>query len=242
MKVFQYIWFLSFLFVLLISCKTGTTKDQSSAVNYHGRIDAAMSGDLTTKYELDSLRNVVNIYALGAMEELSGEIQIFNGQDYSSTVVDDSVLVGGSENQNAAFIVYSQVKNWKDLPIPLSVTNMEALIGFFEYNEESELNTDKPFMFLIEGRVEQLDWHVLMPSTKDSPDVAEHNKHLVKSGSIIDEDVEILGVYSRDHEGVFTHHGMPVHMHFRTMDGMLAGHVDALELGPEMNLKIPPTK
>ena len=177
---------------------------------------------------------------LGALKDLSGEIQIFDGQDFSSIVQNDSVLVGPYSRQNAAFIVYGQVKNWKDIAIPLSVINTEALIGFFEYNEDAEINTDKPFMFLIEGRVEQLDWHVLHKSETDSlPDKKNHVHH-AKSGSIMEKDVEIIGVYSRDHEGVFTHHGLPIHMHFRTLDGMLAGHIDDLELGPEMNLKIPP--
>ena len=242
MKALAFFWSLSFLLVVLVSCKTGTTKDKASEVKYHGSIHDVMSGDLSAKFEMDSIRNGTNIYAIGSLEDLSGEIQIFNGQDFSSIVVGDSILIGASGDQKAAFVVYSQVSNWKDLSIPLSVTNTEALIGFFEYNEESELNTEKPFMFLIEGKVEQLDWHVLRPTTKDSVNHTKDHKQIAKKGSIVDENVEILGVYSRDHEGIITHHGMPVHMHFRTMDGMLAGHVDDLELGPEMNLKIPPTK
>ena len=228
------------LLVSWVSCKTGTTKDQISDVHSYGRIDKTMQGDLSGDFSLDSLYNIENLYALGALKDLSGEIQIFDRQDFSSIVQNDSVLVGPYSQQNAAFMVYAQVKDWKDLAIPLSVTNTEALIGFFEYNENAEMNTEKPFMFIIEGRVEQLDWHVLRNSASDSIPIAKDHRHNAKSGSILERDVEILGVYSSDHEGVFTHHGIPVHMHFRTLDGMLAGHVDDLELGPEMNLKIPP--
>ena len=240
MKVLRIHMAIALFACFFISCKTGTTKDQISDVSYYGRIDQTMQGDLSGDYSLDSLYSMENLYAMGSLKNLSGEIQIFDGQDFSSIVQSDSVIVGPFSQQNAAFIVYAQVKNWKDIAVPLSVTNTEALIGFFEYNEGAEMNTDKPFMFLIEGRVEQLDWHVLYNAAEDSLPVKKDHHHNAKSGSIMEEDVEILGVYSRDHEGVFTHRGIPIHMHFRTTDGMLAGHVDDLELGPEMNLKIPP--
>ena len=229
-----------FLLLTFVSCKTGTTKDQGGDVLSYGSIDKSLKGDLSGDYSLDSLYSLENLYALGALKDLSGEIQIFDGQDFSSVVQNDSVLVGPFSQENAAFVVYAQVKNWKDIAVPLSVTNTEALIGFFEYNENAEMNTDKPFMFLLEGRVEQLNWHVLYNAAADTLPVPKDHHHNAISGSILEKDVEILGVYSRDHEGVYTHHGIPIHMHFRTMDGMLAGHVDDLELGPDMNLKIPP--
>ena len=242
MKVLPYIWSVALLLVFVCSCKTRTSKDNNSEVKFQGRIDATMSGDATGSYSIDSLRNAPDWYVLGSMDDLAGEIQIFNGQDFSSIVDGDSVIIGANNKMGAAFVVYAQVKNWKNISIPLSVTNTEALIGFFEYNEESELNVEKPFMFIIEGNVEQLDWHVLTPSMTDSVVSTKDHKHHAKSGSLVDQDVEVLGVYSKDHEGIFTHHGIPVHMHFRTLDGTLAGHVDDLELGPEMNLKIPPSK
>ena len=242
MKVFRYICAVSLTFILVSSCKTGTTKDKSSEVQYLGRIDAVMSGDLSASYSLDSLRGGTYWYALGAIEELSGEIQIYDGQDFSSVVEGDSVIIDTNNSRDAAFVVYAKVKSWKDISIPLSVTNTEALIGFFEYNEESELNIDEPFMFMIEGNAEQLDWHVLRGSVTDSLGNTQSHKHNALTGSLVDQDVIILGVYSQDHEGVFTHQGIPIHMHFRTQDGTLAGHVDDLELGPEMKLKIPPLK
>ena len=242
MTQYRHIGFAIFLSLIVMSCKTGTKKDPGSEVKFLGSVDAVMKGDLSGQYSLDSIKNVDNMYALGTMKELSGEIQIYNGQDYSSVVQGDSVIVSSELDRQAAFVVYSQIKNWKDIKIPLSVSNTETLIGFFEYNEESELNTERPFMFLIEGEVEELSWHVLQPSTTDSLNSTSDHKSLAKSGLIEDQAVEILGVYSRDHQGIFTHHGMPVHMHFRTADGMLAGHVDDVEFGPEMNLKIPPIK
>ena len=239
---YRYIGFVIFLLVIIMSCKTGTKKDQNSEVMFLGRVDAVMKGDLSGNYSLDSIINVDNMYALGAMNGLSGEIQIYNGQDFSSVVERDSVIVSSELAQEAAFVVYSKIKNWKNIKVPLSVSNTETLIGFFEYNEESELNTEIPFMFLIEGEVEELSWHVIRHSTNDSLNSKMDHKSLAKSGIIEDQVVEIIGVYSRDHQGIFTHHGIPVHMHFRTADGMLAGHVDDVEFGPEMNLKIPPIK
>ena len=43
--------------------------------------------------------------------------------------------------------------------------------------------------------------------------------------------VTILGFYSQNHQGLFTHHDAFTHMHVRNADGTAMGHVDYLESG-----------
>jgi acetolactate decarboxylase len=52
-------------------------------------------------------------------------------------------------------------------------------------------------------------------------------------------EVEMLGFYSDSHKAIFTHHTSNVHIHMRTVDDKLAGHVDDLILGDGMILKLP---
>jgi len=44
------------------------------------------------------------------------------------------------------------------------------------------------------------------------------------------EEVEIVGFFSTEHQGVFTHHDSFLHMHLITKDKSLMGHLDELEL------------
>lgn len=56
---------------------------------------------------------------------------------------------------------------------------------------------------------------------------------------IIFEEVVILGFYSSQHKAIFTHHSSNSHMHFRTKDQSLAGHVDALKINDSITLNLP---
>ena len=49
----------------------------------------------------------------------------------------------------------------------------------------------------------------------------------------------MLGFYSDSHHAIFTHHTTNMHMHVKTDNNEIAGHVDALVLGEGMILKLP---
>lgn len=68
-----------------------------------------------------------------------------------------------------------------------------------------------------------------------------HEKHQESGlhGTITSEEVEILGFYSKHHHKQFTHHTTNMHLHVRTLNNNLAGHLDDVDLGEEMVLKIP---
>ncbi|MBT8254329.1 MAG: hypothetical protein KJN68_10175, partial [Bacteroidia bacterium] len=57
-------------------------------VKYSGALKTIMSGNIQPVLSLDSLSNYKNLYALGAVENLKGEIQIFDGKPSNSFVVD----------------------------------------------------------------------------------------------------------------------------------------------------------
>ena len=243
MKFPKFILAIVIFCMVLFSCRTGTRKDRGSEVHFYGNIDSIMAGEYPVVFNLDSLVDKQNIYALGTMENLAGEIQIFNSQPYHSTAENDSLIVGSAETQNASLLVYAQVSDWKEISMPLSVVNQEALVGFLEYDEVmSEISSDAPLVFTIEGKAEEIEWHVLTGKANDSTHGDQRHNISSVSGVLHDVDVEILGFYSREHEGVFTHHNLPLHLHFKTADGRIAGHLDNLELGQNMTMRIPKNK
>jgi len=109
----------------------------------------------------------------------------------------------------------------------------------FDTAKEKGISVEKPFPFLLTGRTQSLSWHIINWDVNDKEHT--HKKHRLSglNGIINDTAVEILGFYSDKHKGVFTHHTTNMHLHFKTQNNELAGHVDDLVPGEKMILKLP---
>ena len=111
---------------------------------------------------------------------------------------------------------------------------------FLEYTAlKAEIDTSKPFPFMIEGHIRKINWHVVNWNENNVNHSREAHMASGLNGIVVEENVEIIGFYSKDHKGVFTHHNANWHMHFRAKDQNLAGHLDDLLLGEYMTLKLP---
>jgi len=224
------------LVILLSSCET----DPEVNVKYSGALMEIMAGNIAGTISLDSLKNMENVYALGALEDLKGEIQIFNGEVVNSSVSDSTVLLSSSLNNNASLLVYTSVKHWEEVEIPSQFTTKDEVEKFvFDTAKEKGIYVENPFPFLLTGRTQSLSWHVINWDVNDKEHT--HQKHQLSglNGIVYDTAVEILGFYSDRHKGVFTHHTTNMHLHFKTQNIKLAGHVDDLVLGEKMILKLP---
>ena len=70
--------------LLIFACTASPVVEQAFEVNYEGALKNIMhKGDLSAKASLADYENIPNLYALGAIEHLKGEIQIFDGQVYN---------------------------------------------------------------------------------------------------------------------------------------------------------------
>ena len=150
-----------------------------------------------------------------------------------------SIGIKDSYTIKAALFVYAEVEKWDEFTIDDITTKEDLEKRIFETAKSSGINVNEPFPFLLEGKVATLDWHVI--DWKEGDTVHNHKKHKESglNGSLKQVDVEIIGFYSTKHTAVFTHHSTNMHMHFRTDDNAIAGHVDELTLGEQLNLKLP---
>ena len=92
---------------------------------------------------------------------------------------------------------------------------------------------------MMEGYIRKINWHIVNWDENSSNHSRETHMNSGLNGIIVEEDVEILGFYSKDHKGVYTHHDENWHMHFTAKDQNLAAHLDDLLLGEYMTLKLP---
>jgi acetolactate decarboxylase len=203
----------------------------SSSIEVVGQMrDVMWRGDLSGKISTDSL-NYPNAYGLGPIENLTGEVLLFEGQTFISKVIDSSAHQVTQVNSiHAPFFVYSKESDFKNISIAqneLSLQSTEELI------DSLYVDYDKPLLVRIDGVFQNLTIHsVNLPegSSVSSPD--EAHKGLTKyhyenlSGSMV-------GFFSRKHKAVFTHHDSYFHAHFISDDRSIMGHVDLVSLNSD---------
>ncbi|MEO0527174.1 MAG: acetolactate decarboxylase [Bacteroidota bacterium] len=193
-------------------------------------------GELGNSIDLDTISDKSGLYGLGPASYLTGELLINNGKSYVSKVTSDSTMtVEKRFDVSAPFFVYGNVTEWNETELPSQITTIQELEKFIDHKT---INFKRPFAFKLIGQVSSAIVHIqnLPKGTKvSSPDEAHQGQI---NYSIANEDVEIVGFFSTEHQGVFTHHDLFLHMHLITKDESKMGHLDELEIG-EMKLYLP---
>ncbi|MCZ4409148.1 acetolactate decarboxylase [Cryomorphaceae bacterium 1068] len=236
--------FLLLLIFALSGCSTAPDADDTYTVGYHGALKNMMhKGDISAQANLADFRDEAHLYALGAVENLKGEILILDGEPYITSAEGQNLTLDHSFDHKATLLVYASVNEWTSHSIPKEVSTYEDLESHIEkVAKENGINTDEPFPFLINGMAETADWHVI--NWKDGDTEHSHEKHIKSGayGTLSNQEVEILGFYSRSHHAIFTHHTTNMHLHVRATDNSTLGHLDGLALSPGMTLKLPTVK
>ena len=227
--------------LLLLFLLTGCSETDDATTTPPVRIASAMrnvmwKGQLGATIRLDTIADRDGLYGLGPPTGLRGELLINDGVSYLARVTSDTTMeVRQTYDVGAPFFVYSNVTDWQKSPLPDSVRSITDVEG---YLAQAMAGVDVPFAFKLRGRVRQARIHVqnLAPgSTVSSP--AEAHAGQVNY-ELRDVEADIVGFYSRAHQGVFTHHDSYVHLHLITADGEWMGHLDRVELG-EVELWLP---
>lgn len=193
-------------------------------------------GELGSSIDLDTISDKNGLYGLGPVSFLTGELLINNGKSYVSKVTSDSTMsVEKTFNVSAPFFVYGKVTEWSEIDLPYDVKTIQNLEKFID---DKTTEFKRPFAFKVIGQVSGAIIHTqnLPEGIKvSSPDEAHQGQ---KNYIIKNEDVELIGFFSTEHKGIFTHHDSFLHMHLITKDESKMGHLDELEIG-EMKLYLP---
>jgi alpha-acetolactate decarboxylase len=218
---------ISFIFV-------GCTKSEPTVVHISGVLKSIMMENKTeATVDLNDLKDEANLYALGAVAGLDGEILVLDSESLITKVAEDSFSISNDFNSKAALLVYANVKDWNSQTMESiqSIKELEAKLK--QIAEDNKVTGAFPFM--IKGNVSKLNWHIVNGNNGGS-----HESHATSGyqGELENNEVEILGFYSEAHQGVFTHRGQFSHSHFKTKEGA-AGHVDGLVIEKESLLFIP---
>jgi len=175
---------------------------------------------------MDSL-SAPGTYGMGPLEHMRGEITLVDGRSHVAHVMGDSLIVRIDPTAKAPFFVHARVSRWDEVVLPTDVQNADQLDAFL-----AERSGDEPYFFRLNGRFEEVDvhaWDLPSDSTFTGPaEGARYKRHFSFKGM----EGEVVGVFSRHHRTVFTHHDSFIHLHYLSSDGRVMGHVDGLKFDP----------
>jgi acetolactate decarboxylase len=198
-------------------------------INYEVQIVGEMKnvmwkGQLYGNIQLDTISNRTNLYGLGSVDYLSGEILISNGKSYQSYVVSGTTMkVEETYHIKAPFFAYANIAKWTEQSLPDSIQTIQQ---FETYLDNLTKSATRPFLFKLSGTIEKATIHIVnLPkgSKVTSPDEAHTGQ---KNYELINEESEIIGFFSTGHKAIFTHHDTYLHMHLITSDKQKMGHLD----------------
>ncbi len=222
-----------FSIVLLSGCAETRENQEKTTPSTEVKISGEMKnvmrlGKLEGTVSLDTLSKK-NLYGIGPVEYLQGELMIYDGISYISKVETDSTMtVETSFDVKAPFFVYAQIDDWENEILPDSITNLETLEI---YLDEKFKDRNEPVVFKIEGQIDSATIHIVnLPEGTKVSSKKEAHRGIVYY-PITQENVDILGFFSRKHQAVFTHHDTFMHLHLITIDREMMGHLDEIDFG-----------
>ncbi len=219
----------------------GTNAPEGTAVEvrWSGELKNVMrKGDATGTIELQPLTRLPHLYAVGALEGLQGEVTILDGSVSIARIRDGKVAVEDAARGKACVLVYAQVPDWIEVPLPRTVQSLDQLEEFLVDAANKEgINVKRPFPFRVAGKVAEVRYHVLRHPGEVKEPHELHEKAQVKL-VLKDSTADLIGFYSDQHLGVFTCGGN-LHVHVRSVEAKVSGHLDEVKLGDGVRLLLP---
>jgi alpha-acetolactate decarboxylase len=227
--------------LLFLSYTANALSDNPFLVKAYGNFSTMIStGDARAHVSLQSLQNQNNLYGLGALEDLQGEVIIINGNILITPgTSNDGHIVKSSANIHATLLATSIVKSWTPIKIPSNTSQTALEVFILKKSSESGIPKDAPFPFMLEGQIKDLAWHVIdgfnfasKPDHRYYPAKKQFTNSHIKG--------MLLGFYSgKQLEGIISHPKERFHIHFIDSTLTHAGHVETFGIGSNATLFLP---
>jgi acetolactate decarboxylase len=224
--------FLSFLVLLL------TAKTFAQNVKNIGSMSEMGKENFAPHIKLDTIANKKHLFGMGPYGRMQGEISVFDGVPYFSTV--NHVGEGIVDNNwaiEAPFFVYAHVVKWIKKKKQIVAGNLDELQSEIEiYAQQNGQNLKEPFVVKLKGKMDNITTHIVMPRSENIPGYQANKKQMDYDFTNIQG--EILVFYSQNHQGIYTHKDSFIHVHFISKDKKTMGHIDKIKIAKTIEISI----
>lgn len=204
------------------------------------RVEMLTTGDLSARIALTDLPDDGTLVAVGPVEGLKGEITVYGGVAYVSTVENGREVVRQTTDVGAIFLAYGGVSAWRAVGATSVLEGFDEIEAFVAENAAAVgLDPDTAFPFRFEGTASRLGYHVIFRTEDGVHDHAAHRRAKVPFRAD-GERIAVAGVWADlESVGRYTHPGRRSHMHAIVGDGRGAGHVDDIRIDAGATLFLP---
>lgn len=191
------------------------------------------------RVNIEQLTQKKGFTAVGALEELNGEVTILDGEAIVTGVNNQGEPSSIPKDLKATLLVGAKVNFWKEVEIPNEMSRKE-----FETWLAGQTLTS-PSMFKLQGKIKNIRLHVLngacpvharMNKLKLSPEKTPYE------GNFKELSATLVGVYAKDAVGKLTHPDTNIHTHivYKSKRGEdLTGHLEDFSLGKNTKIFLP---
>ncbi|UJP66143.1 acetolactate decarboxylase [Mongoliitalea daihaiensis] len=205
--------------------------------------------NLSANINLDTITNRKFLYAIGAMENLQGEIIVFNGKPlYAGLDENRQPYWEQTFDKKAIFLVRSNVAAWhktvfKDVPI----SNRQELTKIImQEASKAGLDTVGGFPFRIRAKADHIQAHIAYLRSETITNFTPQGKKKDDYPlTLEDQNVWIIGFAGKTAGGRFAMPAMgnnpasELHMHYIRNDKQEAGHIEDLIINGTWQLCLP---
>lgn len=218
---------------------------------HHGHFGRMMhTGDTGGQVALSALPQQPGTWGVGATAGLKGEIVQIDGRLLVSPGSDAQGRVQAPQaDEQAVLFAGGRVRVWRDVPVPRDMDQAAFEAFVQEQARGLGLALDQPFVFRVEGRFPHLLWHVVTGEHRaggghgapSGPGAGHANQRSdMRLFRQPGASGQLIGVYSGAAlEGVVSHPGERLHVHFVDPGVTVSGHVDRYSVAAGAVLRMP---
>jgi acetolactate decarboxylase len=220
---------------------SGPDRSSDVQVRQHGGMREVLREEKTQpRVSLQDVVSQPGAIAVGALAGLGGEVTIVEGDVWVARSHGTGAHVSGPDPtaaDQATLLTASHVPDWAEWPIDAAAgADLERQISLAA--SSAGLDTTKPFPFIIEGNLVELDAHVIAGSCPiANPDGEAPWRFSLEEP----ERGQLVGFFAQGADGVMTHHGSSTHMHvvLPRADGTVTAHADYAGVGDGAIIRLP---
>lgn len=227
---------------------TGCASSMPRVEQYGGMREVLREGKAQRRIALLDTVARPHAYAVGALENLGGEITIVDGEVWVARIVDGELSVSGpypSSEDGAALLIIARVRTWRATSLAEAAADGELESELERIARQQGVDTERPFPFEIEGPLTALSMHVVngaCPLSGDARAQGDGTPWLFTLDAPAHG--RIVGFFARDSAGEITHHETSIHAHaLLDLNGTrLTGHVECVAVGPGAVVRVPASR
>jgi acetolactate decarboxylase len=182
------------------------------------------------------------VYAVGALEDLRGEVTVFDGEVWISEGRGKSATTTrGQAAAQATVLFAAEVGEWREVAVETDVDPSELDAWIARQAEAAGLDTTRPFPFVVQGGLRRLHMHVVagecpirarMLGRETTPPAYELHAETIEG--------RLVGFFAANASGILCHANSRTHVHaLLEKDGGLTGHAESVGLAAGAVLLLP---